>query len=110
MRAGPSAQTGRRLFTRRALLFGGVQTLIFGAIAARLYDLQVTKHAGYSMMARDNAIVQRLTAPERGLIVDRTGALLADNQQRWRALFLMTETDNPQAVIRRFNQLVGLSD
>ena len=61
-------------------------------------------------MARDNAIVQRLTAPERGLIVDRTGVLLADNQQRWRALFLMTGTDNPQAVIARFDRLVGLSD
>ena len=110
MRAGPSAQTERRLFTRRALLFGGVQTLIFGGIATRLYHLQVTEHARYSMMARDNAIVQRLIAPERGLIVDRTGTLLADNQQRWRALFLMTDTDNPQAVIARFDQLVGLSD
>jgi penicillin-binding protein 2 len=110
MRTGPSAQTERRLFTRRALLLGGVQTLIFGAIASRLYHLQVTEHPRYGIMARDNAIVQRLTAPERGLIVDRTGVLLADNQQRWRALFLMTGTDNPQAVIARFDRLVGLSD
>src|ERR1700739_957240 len=110
MRAGPSAQAARRLFTRRALLFGGAQALIFSAIGARLYRLQVTDHARYSMMARDNAIVQRLIAPQRGLIVDRAGTLLAGTQQRWRALFLMTDTNDPQAVVARFDQLVGLSD
>ena len=110
MRAGPPDQTKRRIFTRRALLVGGTQTLIFGAIATRLYRLQVTEHARYSLMARDNAIVQHLIAPERGLITDRTGALLADNQQRWHALFMMTETDDPQAVVARFDRLVGLSD
>ena len=110
MKVGPSDQTKRRLFTRRALLFGGAQTLIFGGIATRLYHLQVTDHARYSLMARDNAIVQRLMAPERGLITDRTGALLADNQQRWRALFLMASQADPQAIIARFDLLVGLSD
>ncbi|HEY1858575.1 penicillin-binding protein 2 [Acidocella sp.] len=110
MRAGPSAQTTRRLFTRRALLFGGVQTLVFGGIAARLYHLQVTEHARYSIIARDNAIAQRLMAPERGLITDRTGALLANNQQRWRALFLMEGKADPRAIIARFDHLVGLSD
>jgi penicillin-binding protein 2 len=110
MRAGPPDQTKRRIFRRRALLVGGAQTLIFGAITTRLHRLQVTDHARYSLMARDNAIVQHLIAPERGLIADRTGTLLADNQQRWRALFLMTDTDDPQAVVARFDQLVGLSD
>src|ERR1700758_4594050 len=110
MRAGPPDQTKRRIFRRRALLIGGVQTLIFGAITTRLHRLQVTDHARYSLMAHDNAIVQHLIAPERGLIADRTGTLLADNQQRWRALFLMTDTDDAQAVVARFDQLVGLSD
>ena len=110
MKVGPSDQSKRRLFTRRALLIGGTQALIFGAIATRLYRLQVTDHARYSLMARDNAVVQHLIAPERGLITDRSGTLLADNQQRWRALFLMADTDNPQAIVARFDRLIGLSD
>ena len=110
MRAGRSAQVKNRVFTRRALLLGGAQMLVFGGLAARLYHLQVIEYARYRLMARDNALVQRLIVPERGLIVDRTGALLAGNRQCWRALFLMTATDDPQAVIARFTQLIGLSD
>lgn len=110
MKAGPSATAKRRLFARRTLLIGGAQTLVFGGIGARLYDLQVTEHARYRLMARDNAIARRFIAPERGLILDRAGAVLAGNRQRWRALFLMTDTNDPRAVVARFISLVGLSD
>lgn len=92
------------------MLLGGAQLLAFGGLGARLYDLQVIDYPRYRRMARDNAFAQRLIAPERGLIVDRAGTVLAGNRQRWRALFLMTDTDDPRAVVARFTSLVGLSD
>jgi penicillin-binding protein 2 len=99
----------RQVFTRRALVIGGIQTVTFGGLIARLYDLQVIEHAGYRIKARDNAMSQRPLAPERGLITDRTGALLAGNRQHWRALFLMTDTHDPRTVIERVATLVTLS-
>ncbi|MGC9270394.1 penicillin-binding protein 2 [Acidiphilium sp.] len=99
----------RGRFTRRALILGGVQTLVFGGLVARLYDLQVIEHPRYRRRARDNAIAQRLIAPERGLITDRTGALLAGNRQHWRALFLITDAHDPEQVVTRFASLVILS-
>ncbi|MDD2877628.1 MAG: penicillin-binding protein 2 [Acidiphilium sp.] len=99
----------RSRFTRRTLIIGGAQTLVFGGLVARLYDLQVIEHPHYRKQARDNAIAQRPLVPERGLITDRTGALLAGNRQHWRALFLLTDAHDPQGVIARFAELMALS-
>ncbi len=100
----------RPAFTRRAALVGAAQLGIFGAIAARLYKLQVQEHGKYAMLAQQNSISERLVAPERGLITDRFGVILAGNQQHWRALFMQAEVPDPAAVLDNFAKLVPLSD
>jgi penicillin-binding protein 2 len=100
----------RPAFTRRAALLGAAQLGIFGAIGARLYKLQVEEHGEYAMLAQANSISERLVAPERGLITDRFGVILAGNQQHWRALFMQAEVPDPQAVLDNFAKLVPLSD
>jgi penicillin-binding protein 2 len=97
-------------FTRRALLIGTAQLTVFGAIAARLYNLQVSQHGKYAMLAQQNSISERLVAPERGVITDRFGTTLAGNQQHWRALFMQALTPDPQTVLENFYRLVPLSD
>ncbi len=101
---------GRPAFTRRALLLGGAQVAVFGGIAARLYKLQVSEHGKYALMARQNSISERLTAPQRGQITDRFGALLAGNQQHWRALFMQMLAPDPATVLDNFARLVALDD
>ena len=97
-------------FTRRALLLGTAQLGIFAAIGARLYDLQVSQHGKYATMAKANSISERLTAPRRGLIVDRFGTILAGNQQHWRASFMQALAPDPHAVLANFERLVPLTD
>jgi penicillin-binding protein 2 len=99
----------RPAFTRRALLIGASQTAIFGAIAAKLYKLQVSEHSKYAMLAAQNSISERLVAPERGLITDRFGTILAGNQQHWRALFMQAQAPDPQTVLNNFSALIPLS-
>ena len=99
----------RSMFTRRALLVGAAQTVAFGAMAANLYRLQVREHGRFATLAKQNSINDRLIAPERGIITDRFGAILAGNRQHWRALFMMTRADDPEAVIDRFTALITLS-
>jgi len=99
----------RPAFTRRAALLGVAQLGIFGAIGTRLYKLQVQEHGKYAMLAQQNSISERLVAPERGLITDRFGVILAGNQQHWRALFMQAEVPDPAAVLDNFAQLVPLS-
>lgn len=104
------AANERAAFTRRAALIGAGQALIFGGIAARLYNLQVTNHSKYALLARQNSISERLVAPERGLITDRFGTILAGNQQHWRALFMKALAPEPDAVLENFYALVNVSD
>ncbi len=99
----------RPAFTRRAALVGIAQLGIFGAIGTRLYKLQVEEHGKYAMLAQQNSISERLVAPERGLITDRFGVILAGNQQHWRALFMQAEVPDPAAVLDNFSKLVPLS-
>ncbi|HQT87732.1 MAG TPA: penicillin-binding protein 2 [Acidiphilium sp.] len=99
----------RSIFTRRALLVGAAQTVAFGAMGANLYRLQVREHGRFATLAKQNSINDRLIAPERGLITDRYGVVLAGNRQHWRALFMMTQAHDPQAVIDRFAALMALS-
>src|ERR1700691_36255 len=100
----------RSAFTRRSLLIGAGQAAVVGGIAARLYNLQVTDHGKYALLARQNSISERLVAPERGLITDRFGTILAGNQQHWRALFMQALAPDPKAVLDNFAKLVSLSD
>ncbi|MDE8348334.1 MAG: penicillin-binding protein 2 [Acidocella sp.] len=107
MKRDSKNQTG---FTRRALLIGTAQTAIFGAIGARLYKLQVDEHSKYQLLAEHNSISERLTAPERGVITDRFGIVLAGNQQHWRALFMAAQAPDPASVLDNFAKLVPLDD
>jgi penicillin-binding protein 2 len=100
----------RSAFSRRALLIGAGQAAVFGGIAVRLYNLQITQHGKYALLARQNSISERLVAPERGLITDRFGAILAGNQQHWRALFMQSLSPEPQAVLQNFYTLVSVTD
>ena len=76
------------VFTRRALLIGGVQTLMLGGLAARLRQVQVEEGSRYAVMAEDNSVSARLMAPPRGRILDRFGAQLAGSLINWRALLV----------------------
>lgn len=99
----------RTVFTRRTLIIGGIQLVAFGALATRLYDMEVVHHRHYRRLARDNAESERLIAPERGLIIDRNGVTLAGNREQWRALFLMSAAPDPKATIARLERMVSLS-
>ncbi|MBB5373881.1 penicillin-binding protein 2 [Acidocella aromatica] len=104
------AAKDRSAFSRRALLIGAGQGAVFAGIAGKLYNLQVTQHGKYALLAEQNSISERLVAPERGLITDRFGTILAGNQQHWRALFMQALAPEPQAVLENFYKLVPLSD
>ncbi|TFW18831.1 penicillin-binding protein 2 [Massilia arenosa] len=51
----------------------------FGLLVARFVWLQVVKHSDYAALAEDNRIAIVPIVPNRGLIVDRNGVVLARN-------------------------------
>ncbi len=105
-------QEGKRnsVFTRRALLIMGAQTAALGALAIKLYRVQVDEGAKYATMAESNRVSARLIAAPRGQIVDRFGQVLAGNTLNWRALILAEETPDLNATLAAFNRIVPLED
>jgi penicillin-binding protein 2 len=67
------------LFNRRVLFSFCVVVLLFGILLLNLYQLQVVKYAEYSTRADGNRIKLVPLSPNRGMIFDRNGVLLAEN-------------------------------
>lgn len=57
-----------------AILFLGLVML------GRLFQLQIIEHDRYGPLSRENSIRQEVVTPARGLIYDRNGDLLVDNE------------------------------
>ena len=98
----------QKTFARRALFVGACQTALFGALGARLYQLQVRQASAYALQAEDNRVNQRLLVPPRGRIVDHTGVPLADNVPTYRVRVVREQAKDLRRVLDRLGALLGL--
>ncbi|HTW71196.1 MAG TPA: penicillin-binding protein 2 [Acetobacteraceae bacterium] len=98
------------VFTRRALLLMGGQVALLGGLGARLYQVQVVDAPRYKMLSDQNSVSARLIAPPRGRILDRVGTVVGGNKVNWSAVLIAEETDNVEATLAVFSQLVPLDD
>jgi len=69
-----------RLVRQRALVGGAMVLLLIGVLIARLYYLQVVQYQHHSTLSENNRVHVQPIPPNRGLIFDRTGKLIADNR------------------------------
>ena len=66
-------------FKRRVMVIGAVVLTAFGLLAARLVYLQVLRHEDLAEQAENNRTAVLPVVPNRGLILDRNGIMLASN-------------------------------
>jgi penicillin-binding protein 2 len=64
---------------RRFIAFGITIIVVFSALTARLYDLEIVRGDYYHELSEQNRIVRLPVPAERGGIVDRSGYVLARN-------------------------------
>ena len=102
-------QSRFKTFSRRALLLGGGQALLLGAVATRLYYLQVVESDRYATLAEDNRINLRLLAPLRGRIVDRVGVPLAINRQNYRVVLVREQSPDVERTLELLGRIIDLS-
>ena len=86
----------QRTFTRRSVVFGVANAMGMSVLLGRLYYLQFKRADEFRTMAEGNRVKLSLIAPVRGLLLDRHGVALANNQKNFR-LFLDTEMDSDPA-------------
>ena len=66
-------------FRQRAIVIGIVVFLAFTLIVARLVFLQVVRYEDFAERAESNRTAVIPVVPNRGLILDRNGVVLATN-------------------------------
>lgn len=69
-----------RLIRKRALVGGVVFLVLTLVLMARMYYLQVIQYEYHSTLAENNRIHVQPIPPNRGLIYDRNGVIIADNR------------------------------
>lgn len=67
------------LFTRRIFILVGFILIASAILIGRLFFLQVSDHALYTTLSNQNQMSLIPVEPNRGLIMDRNGVMLAEN-------------------------------
>ncbi|NDV91623.1 penicillin-binding protein 2 [Alteromonas sp. 345S023] len=97
------------LFARRAVIAFAVVVLMLGIVLNNLYSLQVEQYEDYQTRSNGNRIKVLPVAPNRGLIFDRNGVLLAENRPVFNLEIIPEQTDDLEQTLRRLTQLMGIT-
>ncbi len=97
-----------KVFSRRALLVGGIQAAMVGGLAMRMRYMQVEQADQFRLLAEENRINLRLIPPTRGEIFDREGRILGRNIPSYRIVLVPEDAGDVDKVVADLGQLVML--
>jgi penicillin-binding protein 2 len=97
------------LFRMRLSVAGVFVLICFGLLATRFVWLQVYKHNDYASQAEDNRISVVPVVPNRGLIMDRNGVVVARNFSAYTLEITPSKMQEPlDSVIESLSALVDI--
>src|SRR5213075_1497244 len=88
-------------FRLRLIAAAAFVLFAFGLLTARLVYLQVYRHTELMTQAENNRITVVPIVPNRGLIIDRNGIVLANNYSAYTLEITPTKVDDLEATIDR---------
>jgi penicillin-binding protein 2 len=100
----------QRLTQRRFNVLILLVVLALLALGGRFAFLQLGAHEQYAARADDNRIRLRALAPNRGLILDRRGRVLAENRPAYRLVIVPERTRGLSATLDQLSALIPISD
>lgn len=95
-------------FRRRVLFAGALVLVCFSLLLARFVWLQVVMHDYYRTRAEDNRIALLPVTPNRGLIVDRKGEVLARNYSAYTLEIQPSRVDDLERTIDELASIVNI--
>lgn len=111
MKRGPKeTEASARRISRRALLLGGSQLALVGVLGWRMRSLQVDQGDTYRSLAERNRIDIELLPPDRGLIYDINGVVLAENEQFYNITITREDAGDVDAVLAKLARLIPITE
>ena len=99
-----------RLFSRRAIVSAVFLILLIILLLVRLTYLQIISHEHYTTLSHENRVKLVPIAPTRGLIFDRNGVVLAENQASYRLEIIPEQVEDMDALLQQLQGLVDLRE
>ncbi|MBT3531890.1 MAG: penicillin-binding protein 2 [Gammaproteobacteria bacterium] len=99
-----------QLFNRRLIVAGVLVILLFAALIAKIVNLQVYQFDYFSSRSDGNRLHSQYVPPARGLIYDRSGTLLADNQPIFNLTVVREQIEDMDATLGLLSSLIRLSE
>src|SRR5712692_7575471 len=95
-------------FQLRLGVAGVIVVVAFAILFARFFYLQVIQHQYYDTKAEDNRISIVPLQPNRGLIVDRNGVVLARNYSAYTLELTLSKIPDLEATIDALSEIVDI--
>ena len=96
-------------FKRRVIAIGLVVLTAFGLLCARLVYLQVVRHEDLAEQAESNRTAIVPVVPNRGLILDRNGIVLASNYSAYTLEITPSKAGDVESTIDSLTQVVEIT-
>ena len=103
-------QNESRLFIRRSLTALIIVLIFASVLFFRLVYLQVVNHKMYSTLSRQNLLAILPIEPNRGLIYDRNGVLLAKNVPVFNLMIIRGRVKNINKTVTALKKIIPISD
>jgi penicillin-binding protein 2 len=97
-----------RAFQMRVVIAGIAVLAAFAILFARFFYLQVVQHELYAARAEDNRISIVPLAPNRGLILDRNGVVLARNYSAYTLEIAPSRVRNLERTLGELSEIVDI--
>ena len=98
------------LFMRRTLVVFLLILTAIGVLISNLYFLQVTSYEKYQTRSNANRINLQSIPPNRGLIYDRNGIILAENRSVYSLKVVVKRADNLAEDLVTLTKLLSITD
>ncbi|MDR3390319.1 MAG: penicillin-binding protein 2 [Sulfuriferula sp.] len=96
-------------FRHRIVIAAGFVVLLFLLLLARFVYVQILEHDRYFALAESNRISIVPTPPNRGIIMDRNGVVMAHNYSAYTLELTPSKIDNLNATIDELAKLVEIT-
>lgn len=98
----------KQQFGRRAFIMAATSTILYSGLVARLGWLQIANRDQYKTLSDKNRIHVNLITPVRGYILDRSGYILAYNEQNFRVQIIPEQTSDIQLSLDNLSRIIDL--
>ena len=99
-----------QLFYHRVIVAWIAVIVAILIIIGRLIFLQVLAHERYTTLSENNRLKIRPLPPNRGLIYDRNGVLLANNRISYSLEIIPEQVKDLEKILNELSQIIAISD